>query len=96
MNQIPIKICGLTREQDVQAAVAAGANAVGFVLYPPSPRHVSPERAAALAALLPAFVMPVLLFVNASLEDIAHAAALVPGAWLQFHGDETPEFCANT
>ena len=96
MNQIPIKICGLTREQDVQAAVAAGANAVGFVLYPPSPRHVSPERAAALAALLPAFVMPVLLFVNASLEDIAHAAALVPGAWLQFHGDETPEFCAKT
>jgi phosphoribosylanthranilate isomerase len=96
MNQIPIKICGLTREQDVQAAVAAGANAVGFVLYPPSPRHVSPERAAALAALLPAFVTPVLLFVNASLQDIAHAAALVPGAWLQFHGDETPEFCANT
>jgi phosphoribosylanthranilate isomerase len=96
MNQIPIKICGLTREQDVQAAVAAGANAIGFVLYPPSPRHVSPERAAALAALLPAFVAPVLLFVNASLEDIAHAAALVPGAWLQFHGDEPPEFCAKT
>ena len=96
MNQIPIKICGLTREQDVIAAVNAGANAIGFVLYPPSPRNVSPERAAALAALLPAFVMPVLLFVNASLEDIAHAAALVPGAWLQFHGDETPEFCAKT
>ena len=96
MNQIPIKICGLTREQDVQAAVAAGSNAIGFVLYPPSPRYVSPERAAALAALLPAFVTPVLLFVNASFEDIAHAAALVPGAWLQFHGDETPEFCAKT
>mgnify|MGYP002630948357 FL=1 len=96
MNQIPIKICGLTREQDVQAAVAAGANAIGFVLYPPSPRYVSPERAAELAALLPAFVTPVLLFVNASLADIAHAAALVPGACLQFHGDETTEFCANT
>ena len=96
MNQIPIKICGLTREQDVLAAVDAGANAIGFVLYPPSPRYVSPERAAELAALLPAFVTPVLLFVNASLEDIAHAAALVPGACLQFHGDETPEFCANT
>ena len=96
MNQIPIKICGLTREQDVIAAVNAGASAIGFVLYPPSPRHVSPERAAALAALLPAFVTPVLLFVNASLEDIAHAAALVPGAWLQFHGDETPAFCDNT
>ena len=96
MNQIPIKICGLTREQDVLAAVNAGAAAVGFVLYPPSPRYVSPERAAQLAALLPAFVSPVLLFVNASLEDIAHAAALVPGAWLQFHGDETPAFCENT
>ena len=96
MNQIPIKICGLTREQDVTAAVNAGANAIGFVLYPPSPRYVSPERAAVLAALLPAFVSPVLLFVNASLEDIAHAAALVPGAWLQFHGDETPEFCSKT
>ena len=93
MNQIPIKICGLTREQDVIAAVNAGASAIGFVLYPPSPRHVSPERAAALAALLPAFVTPVLLFVNASLDDIAHAAALVPGAWLQFHGDETPDHC---
>jgi len=96
MNHIPIKICGLTREQDVLAAVDAGANAIGFVLYPPSLRYVSPERAAVLAALLPAFVSPVLLFVNASLEDIAHAAALVPGAWLQFHGDETPEFCAKT
>ena len=96
MNHIRIKICGLTREQDVQASVDAGANAIGFVLYPPSPRHVSPERAAELAALLPAFVTPVLLFVNASLEDIVHAAALVPGAWLQFHGDETPAFCENT
>ena len=96
MNHIPIKICGLTREQDVLAAVHAGANAIGFVLYPPSPRHVSPERAAQLAALLPAFVTPVLLFVNASLEDIAHAAALVPGAWLQFHGDEPPAFCETT
>ncbi len=93
MNAIPIKICGITREQDLLAAVEAGACAVGFVLYPPSPRHVSPERAAELAALLPAFVTPVLLFVNASMEDIAHAASLVPGAWLQFHGDETPEFC---
>ena len=96
MNQIPIKICGLTREQDVLAAVNAGATAIGFVLYPPSPRYVTPERAAELAGLLPAFVSPVLLFVNANFEDIAHAAALVPGAWLQFHGDETPEFCAKT
>jgi phosphoribosylanthranilate isomerase len=93
MTQIPIKICGLTRAQDVSAAVAAGAQAVGFVLYAPSPRHVTAEQAAELSKLLPAFVTPVLLFVNASEADIAHAAALVPGAWLQFHGDETPDFC---
>jgi len=93
MTQIPIKICGLTRAQDVSAAVAAGAHAVGFVLYSPSPRHVTAEQAAELSKLLPAFVTPVLLFVNASEADIAHAAALVPGAWLQFHGDETPDFC---
>jgi phosphoribosylanthranilate isomerase len=93
MNAIPIKICGITREQDLQAAVDAGASAMGFVLYPPSPRYVTPERAAELAALLPAFVTPVLLFVNASAAEIEHAASLVPGAWLQFHGDETPDFC---
>jgi hypothetical protein len=93
MTQIPIKICGLTRAQDVAAAVQAGANAVGFVLYAPSPRHVTAEQAAELAKMLPAFVTPVLLFVNATEDEITHAAALVPGAWLQFHGDETPDFC---
>ena len=93
MNAIPIKICGITRAQDLQAAVDAGASAVGFVLYPPSPRYVTPERAAELAALLPTFVTPVLLFVNASAAEIEQAAGLVPGAWLQFHGDETPAFC---
>ena len=93
MNAIPIKICGLTREQDVQAAVAAGVNALGFVLYPHSPRYVSPRKASELARLLPAFVTPVLLFVNASVEEVVQAAHQVPGAWLQFHGDETPAFC---
>jgi phosphoribosylanthranilate isomerase len=88
-----IKMCGFTREADVQAAAQAGADAVGFVLYPPSPRHVSIERAAELAQLLPAFVSPVLLFVNDSAERIRQACAAVPGAVLQFHGDETPEFC---
>jgi phosphoribosylanthranilate isomerase len=88
-----IKICGLTREQDVEAAVAAGADAVGFVLYPQSPRYVTPERAAALAALLPPFVTPVLLFVNADAAAVAAATAHIPQAVLQFHGDETPEQC---
>src|SRR4051812_33490068 len=89
-----IKICGLTREADVDAAVAAGADAVGFVLYAKSPRYVTPERAGVLASRLPPFVTPVLLFVNEPLETIATAAAAVPGAMLQFHGEETPEACA--
>ena len=88
-----IKMCGFTREADVLAATAAGADAIGFVLYPPSPRQVSIERAAELAQLLPAFATPVLLFVNESAERIQAACAAVPGAVLQFHGDETPEFC---
>ena len=88
-----IKVCGLTREQDVDAAVAAGADAVGFVLYEKSPRYVAPERAAELARRLPPFVTPVLLFVNETPERIRAACALVPGATLQFHGDESPEQC---
>ena len=89
-----IKICGLTREADVDAAVHAGADAIGFVLYPQSPRFVSPERAAELARRLPPFVTPVLLFVNASPEFIGQGVSAVPNALLQFHGDETPADCA--
>lgn len=88
-----IKICGLTREQDVDAVIAAGADAVGFVLYESSPRHVTPRRAAELARRLPAFMTPVLLVVNASAAQIHAACALIPNATLQFHGDETPAQC---
>jgi phosphoribosylanthranilate isomerase len=90
-----IKICGLTREQDVEAAVAAGADAVGFVLYPKSPRFVDARRAGELARLLPPFVTPVLLFVNEPLDSVRAACERVPAALLQFHGDETPEYCAK-
>jgi len=93
MNRTRIKICGLTREEDVDAAVAAGADAVGFVIYPPSPRYVSPARAAELAARLPPYVTPVLLFVNESVANVAATCALMPHALLQFHGDETPAEC---
>jgi phosphoribosylanthranilate isomerase len=88
-----IKICGLTREADVDAAVAAGADAIGFVLYARSPRAVSAARAGALARRLPPFVQPVLLFVNATSGDLDAGLAAVPGALLQFHGDETPADC---
>ena len=88
-----IKICGLTREADIDAAVHAGADAVGFVLYPASPRHVSAQRAGELARRLPPFVTPVLLFVNATAQDIQEGCEAVPQAMLQFHGDETPATC---
>ena len=90
-----IKICGLTREADVQACAQAGVDAVGFVLYSPSPRAVCPARAGELAQQLPPFVTPVLLFVNATPAEVAAGLATVPNALLQFHGDETPAQCAQ-
>jgi phosphoribosylanthranilate isomerase len=90
-----IKICGLTREADVDAAVAAGADALGFVLYPRSPRAVSIDRAAALVRRLPPFVTPVGLFVNGAADEIAAACLAMPTLLLQFHGDETPPECAR-
>lgn len=88
-----IKICGLTREADVAAAVEAGADAVGFVLYAKSARHVTLDRAVQLAQALPPFLTPVLLFVNATQTDIDTACNALPQALLQFHGDETPADC---
>ncbi len=88
-----IKICGLTREADVDAAVEAGADAVGFVLYAKSPRHVDAARAAELARRLPPFVMPVALLVNARPSEIDAALAALPQALLQFHGDERRADC---
>lgn len=90
-----IKICGLTREADVDAAVAAGADAIGFVFYPKSPRYVTPQRAAELARRVPPFVDTVGLFVNETAENIAATCSAVPLNLLQFHGDETPEDCAR-
>lgn len=88
-----IKICGITREADLQAAVRLGADALGFVFYPPSPRFVEPAKAAKLIARLPAFVMSVGLFVN---EDAARVRAVLdklPLQLLQFHGDEDAAYC---
>ena len=90
-----IKICGMTREQDVDAAVEAGADAVGFILYPPSARYVSADRAADLARRLPPFVTPVLLFVNEAPATIRAACGLVAAAVIQFHGDESVQDCLD-
>ena len=89
-----IKICGVSRPEDVTAAVDAGADAVGFVFHPGSPRYLTAEKAGVLAAALPPYVTPVGLFVNAVPATIAAAVAVIPALVLQFHGDETPEECA--
>ncbi len=90
-----IKICGVTREEDIDAAVAAGADAIGFNRYGKSARYVTIERAVELARRLPPFVTPVLLYVNQDAAVIAADCALLPTATLQFHGDETPADCQN-
>ncbi len=93
MSRTRIKICGLTRDQDIDAAVMAGADAVGFVRFEKSPRHVTQARANELARRLPPFVTPVLLFVNATPTELDAARQAMPQALWQFHGDETPAQC---
>jgi phosphoribosylanthranilate isomerase len=91
-----IKLCGLTRAQDVAAAVAAGADALGFIFYTASPRFVAPQAAAKLIAPVPAFVTKVGLFVNASTADVVQTVHATGIDLIQFHGDETPQFCEAT
>jgi|TARA_B110001454_G_scaffold40150_2_gene39443 phosphoribosylanthranilate isomerase len=93
VNKVRIKICGLTRDEDVHNAVVEGADALGFVLYAPSPRAVSAEQAAQLIKKVPAFVTTVALFVDESAEEVRRALSICPFDLLQFHGDESPEFC---
>lgn len=95
MMRTRVKICGLTRSADLDAAVAAGVDAVGFVFHPSSPRAVTPEQARRLCSGLPPFVTAVGLFVDASFEQIQATLDQVPLELLQFHGEETPAFCAS-
>ena len=90
-----IKICGMTRPEDVQAAVQAGADAIGLVFYPPSPRFLQLDQARALAGAVPAFVSSVALFVNPPAEQVRAVLEYVRPSMLQFHGEETPAFCAQ-
>ena len=90
-----IKICGLSKTADVDAAVEAGADAIGLVFHPASPRFVSVEQAARLASALPPFVLPVGLFVNANRAEVEAATRAIPALLLQFHGDETAAECAS-
>jgi len=88
-----VKICGITRPEDALAAARAGADAIGLVFYPPSPRAVTRERAREIVQVLPPFVSVVGLFVNAQPAEVRAALAALPIDLLQFHGDEAPEEC---
>ena len=90
-----VKICGITRPGDARAAAHAGADAIGLVFYPPSPRYLSVERAVEIRDALPPFLQTVALFVNADAAQVAQVIGRVHPAMLQFHGDETPDFCAQ-
>ena len=90
-----VKICGMTRAEDVRVAAEAGADAIGLVFYPPSPRCLSVDRARALAAEAPPFVATVALFVNAPADDVRAVVDGVRPSLLQFHGEETPAYCAQ-
>ena len=90
-----VKICGITRVDDGVAAARAGADAIGLVFWPGTPRCVSLAQARAIADALPAFVTVVGLFVDPTQEDVRAALAAVPLDLLQFHGNESPELCAS-
>jgi phosphoribosylanthranilate isomerase len=90
-----VKICGMTRVEDIQAAAQAGADAIGLVFYPPSPRFLSLDWARQLAGEVPPFVSTVALFVNPAAAEVHTVLERVKPAMLQFHGEESPVFCAQ-
>ena len=90
-----VKICGITRTEDALAAVNAGADALGFVFYAPSPRYISIQQAGLIFDSLPPFINKVALFVNPSREEVDEALASLSIDVLQFHGDEDAAFCES-
>ncbi len=90
-----VKICGITRHGDALEAVRLGADALGFILWKKSARYIPPQRMAGIARELPSFVTVVAVFVNPSREDVLSVLEAWPAATLQFHGEETPAFCAQ-
>jgi phosphoribosylanthranilate isomerase len=96
MGKTRVKICGLTRVEDVQIACALGADAIGLVFYPPSPRAVTIEQAQQALLNVPPFVTVTALFVDPSVEAVQAVLQALPSvSLLQFHGDESPEFCRS-
>lgn len=92
-GRIRVKICGVTRPEDGAHAARCGADAIGLVFYPPSPRAVDLERARAVVAALPPFVTVVALFVDPAPAAVREVLAALPVGLLQFHGEEPPEAC---
>ena len=90
-----VKICGVTRIEDALSAAHSGAHAIGLVFYRPSPRYVGVEQAAAIVRALPPFVTPVGLFVDATADEVRDVSSRVGVQLIQFHGAESPEFCAQ-
>lgn len=88
-----VKICGITRVEDGVIAARWGADAIGLVFYPPSPRWVDPDQARQIIMALPPFITTVGLFVNAEPATVRAILSVVPLALLQFHGDEEPDYC---
>ena len=95
MSRTRIKICGITRIDDALCAASAGADAIGLIFYPPSPRVVTIEQAASISAVLPPFVSTVALFVNASVHEVGDVIQHLRPSTLQFHGDEDAAFCTQ-
>ena len=88
-----VKICGITTPEDALTAVEAGADALGFVFYRESPRHIFPEEAARIISLLPPFIQAVGLFVNEEPETVNRISRICRLGLVQLHGDETPDYC---
>lgn len=90
-----MKICGITRQDDARHAVSCGADALGFILWKKSPRYIDPKAMGEIAQALPSFVAAVAVFVNPSVEEVEAVVDAWPAATLQFHGEESPAFCAQ-
>lgn len=95
MSRTRIKICGVTRIEDALCAASAGADAIGLIFYPPSPRAVTIEQATSISDVLPPFVSTVALFVNASVQEVEDVIRHLRPSILQFHGDEDAAFCTQ-
>jgi len=95
MYNVKVKICGITNIDDAMAAVDMGADILGFNFYELSPRYIEPEKAIAIIDKIPAFVNTAGVFVNAKIHDIRKLTNPSALNWLQFHGDESPEFCSR-